>query len=100
MRVTDEDLDRTSEDVIDGLPVYSSQDIAKKMLEWEYGIEIERTRLVMRHCLVPRKHPSLGCRSIVWLSRPLSIARRRRSPSCLSHTAFNTTSSRPSISCW
>ncbi len=48
----------------------------------------------------PTKAPVCRCRSIVWPSHPLSIARRQRSPSCLSHTASNTTSSRPSISCW
>jgi hypothetical protein len=48
MRVANVHLDRTREDVIDGLPIHASRNLAKKILEWEYGIEIERTRMLMR----------------------------------------------------
>src|SRR5262249_58335483 len=48
MRVADEHLDRTREDVIDRLPIHASRNLAKTILEWEYSVEIERTRLLMR----------------------------------------------------
>ena len=41
-------LDRPNEHMIDGFPIHASRNLAKKILEWEYGIEIERTRLLMR----------------------------------------------------
>jgi hypothetical protein len=34
--------------IVDRAPVHASQNVAKKILEWEYGIEIVRTRLLMR----------------------------------------------------
>lgn len=34
--------------VISGWRLHASQNVAKKILEWEYGIEIVRTRLLMR----------------------------------------------------
>jgi hypothetical protein len=34
--------------VINGLPIHASRNLAKKILEWEYGIEIERTHLLRR----------------------------------------------------
>ena len=42
-----EEADDRRQHMVDRFPVYSSQDIAKTILEWEYGIEIERTRLLM-----------------------------------------------------
>ncbi len=33
--------------MVNGLPIHASRNLAKKILEWEYGIEIERTRLRM-----------------------------------------------------
>jgi hypothetical protein len=48
LRIDHEEFALTFEQVVDRAPVYSSQDIAKKILEWEYGIEIARTRLLMR----------------------------------------------------
>src|SRR5262245_36758416 len=47
VRIANVHLDRPNEHMIDRLPIHASQDIAKKILEWEYGIEIERTRLLM-----------------------------------------------------
>jgi hypothetical protein len=34
--------------MINRLPIHASRNLAKKILEWEYGIEIARTRLLMR----------------------------------------------------
>src|SRR5262245_57557125 len=42
-----EHLDHAHEPGIAGLPVHPSRNLAKRILEWEYGIEIERTRLRM-----------------------------------------------------
>src|SRR5262249_10082280 len=57
------------------------------------------SRLVFRHRIIPRRHLSTEYRSILWPSRHLSVARPWRPPLCLSHTASNTTSSRPFIPC-
>src|SRR5262249_52794297 len=36
------------EQIIDRLPIHASRNLVKKILEWEYAVEIERTRLLMR----------------------------------------------------
>jgi hypothetical protein len=45
-RIDEQDGKVPFEQIENGLPVYASQDVAKKILEWEYGVEIERTRLL------------------------------------------------------
>jgi hypothetical protein len=48
VRIANVHLDRPNEHMIDRLPIHASRNLAKRLLEWEYGIEIERTRLRMR----------------------------------------------------
>ena len=46
--IDQEDRHDAFQQIVDGFPIDASQNLAKKILEWEYGIEIERTRLLMR----------------------------------------------------
>src|SRR5215470_20311703 len=48
LRIYHEQFELAFQQIIDRTPVYASRNLAKKMLEWEYGIEIERTRLLIR----------------------------------------------------
>jgi hypothetical protein len=41
-------LTRAFEPIVDRTPGHASRNLANKILEWEYGIEIARTRLLMR----------------------------------------------------
>src|SRR5262245_6984315 len=46
--IDDQELTLAFEHIIDWAPVHASRNLAKKILEWEYGVQIERTRLLMR----------------------------------------------------
>ena len=46
--IDDQQLTEPFEQIVDRTPIHASQNVAKKILEWEYGIEIVRTRLLMR----------------------------------------------------
>jgi len=52
-RIDEQDSKVPFEQIEDGLPVHAPHNVAKRILEWEYGIEIERTRL--------RLHPAAQC---------------------------------------
>jgi hypothetical protein len=56
VRMANVHLDRPNEHMIDGLPIDTSRNLAKRILEWEYGIEIERTRLLLR--TEEQRHPT------------------------------------------
>src|SRR5262245_59080239 len=48
LRVHHEQFKLAFEQIVDRTPVHASRNLAKKILEWEYSVEIERTRLLMR----------------------------------------------------
>src|SRR5215510_13477825 len=47
LRIHDKPFALAFQEIVDWTPIHASQNVAKRILEWEYGIEIERTRLRM-----------------------------------------------------
>jgi hypothetical protein len=48
LRIHDEQFALAFKQIGDRTPVHASRNLAKKILEWEYGVQIERPRLLMR----------------------------------------------------
>ena len=48
LRVHHEKFKLAFEQIVDRTPVHASRNLAKRILEWEYGIEIARPHLLLR----------------------------------------------------